>query len=46
MWVDYRPVDDGYESVYMMLIQEYHSAQISCYLFTNLLMYSTLGFNA
>ena len=46
MWVDYKPVDDGYRSVYMMLIQEYHSARILFYLFTNLLMYSNLGSNA
>ena len=24
MWVDYKPVDDGYRSIYLILIHEVH----------------------
>ena len=28
MWVDYKPIDDGYRSIYLILIHEVHVLEL------------------
>ena len=28
MWVDHKPVDDGYKSIHMMLIHKFHVLEL------------------